>query len=119
MNNIPSYTVVKNDAGDTTYVLSKTIRYYSVRYQRAVTVKSGACSDGATGAFDIKSASWWVHDALCEKCTWDNGEPLTNWQASSVLSDILRSEGRWFRAITWRWATWLFGCKGCHKNRNK
>lgn len=85
------------------------IDYHSKRYDKSVTVKKGCLSDGATGAFDIYSESWWVHDVLCDRGTWDDGTPVNNWQASTVLSDILKSEGRWVRARYWFIATWLIG----------
>lgn len=84
--------------------------YTSPRYGKTVTVPKGYRSDGATGpAIDIWSDAWWVHDVLCDRGTWDDGTPCTNWQASAVLADILADEGRWARAIYWRWSTWLFG----------
>jgi len=83
--------------------------YYSARYRKYVTVPTGFLSDGATGAFDIDSRSWWVHDVLCDIGMWDDGTECNNWQASTVLSDILASEGRWFRARSWWIATWLLG----------
>ena len=91
------------------------IDYYSLRYSKRVSVPVGYLSDGATGAIDIYSRSWWVHDKLCDTGVWHDGTPCTNWQASTVLSDILRSEGRWFRARTWRWATFLFGGGKCRE----
>ena len=93
------------------YVYDETVTYYSYRYNRRKTIEKGECLDGATGAMDIKSLSWGIHDMLCKDGTWDNGDPVTNWQASCVLSDILSDEGRWFRARTWLWATFLMGCK--------
>ena len=83
--------------------------YYSKRYQEFVTVPKGYKSDGATGAIDISSKGWWVHDVLCDTGRFDSGKKCTNWQASKVLSDILKEEGRWFRKHTWLWATFLFG----------
>lgn len=83
--------------------------YYSSRYDKFVLVPQGFVSDGATGAFDINSKSWWVHDVLCEEGTWRDGTSCNNWQASMVLHDILAMEGRWFRARSWFIATWLFG----------
>jgi hypothetical protein len=83
--------------------------YYSERYNRCVTVPYLYPSDGATGAFDIDSMAWWVHDVLCDRGTWDDKTKLSNWQASCVLSDILYSEGRWLRTWRWLFATFLFG----------
>lgn len=91
------------------YYAPRKIEYFSLRYNKWVTVPKGYPSDGATGAIDINTQGWWVHDVLCDKGTWDDGTPVTNWQASQVLSDILASEGRWFRKHTWFWATWILG----------
>jgi len=85
------------------------IDYYSERYDKAVTVPKGYQSDGATGALDIFSESWWVHDVLCDRGTWDDGTPVNNWEASRVIADILKSEGRWLRSKYWFWATWFMG----------
>ncbi len=83
------------------YLNKKEIVYYSKRYNKFITVPFNYPSDGATGAIDIDSDSWWVHDKLCDTGKFDDGTPCTNFQASTVLSDILRSEGRWCRAIYW------------------
>lgn len=91
------------------YVRDIEIVYYSKRYDKYVTVPVGYVSDGATGARDIESISWWVHDKLCDFGLFDDGTPCNNWQASTILSDILKSEGRWFRARSWFIMTWLFG----------
>jgi len=95
------------------YILDHEIKYHSQRYNKWVTVPVGYESDGATGASDIYSHAWWIHDMLCDRGTWDgaNGEEVTRLEAATVLSDILKSEGRWFRARTWFLATYLFGCK--------
>ena len=98
------------------YTLPCTIRHNSERYGKTVTVPAGYHSDGATGAIDIYSDGWWVHDWLCDHGVWDDGSPCNNWQASTVLSDILRAEGRWVRAIYWWPATWLFGGGKARKN---
>jgi len=91
------------------YELPYTITYYSERYNKSVVVPKGYKSDGATGAMDIWSEGWWVHDKLCDTGTWSDGSPCNNWQASTVLADILNEEGRWFRSKYWWVATWLFG----------
>lgn len=92
------------------YRCIKTVRYRSARYNKCVTVYCGFYSDGATWAPDINSDCWWFHDVLCVKCTFDDGTPCTNWQASCVLYDIMRSEGRnYLRANRWRWGTFLIG----------
>lgn len=92
------------------YVLDKSYTYFSNRYNKYVYLPKDFESDGATGAVDLSnSAAYWVHDWLCDHGKWSDLSPCTNWQASQVLSDILKSEGRWFRARTWFAATWLFG----------
>ena len=73
-------------------------------------------SDGATGAFDLNSKSWWVHDRLCNTGLFDDGSKCSNLQASTIIYDILKNEGRWFRARTWFAATLLFGGGECRKN---
>ena len=99
------------------YRAPRKIRYESPRYPgKTITVPEGYESDGATGAFDICSDSWWVHDVICDRATWDDGTPINAWQAAAVLSDILASEGRWARAIYWRWTTYLIGCHKTRKN---
>ncbi len=90
--------------------------YYSPRYGHNVFIEKGQVRDGASGAFDIFSSSWWVHDQLCADGEWGDGTPCTRVQAAMVLSDILRSEGRVVRAQTWKVATFLFGCKRVRKN---
>jgi hypothetical protein len=91
------------------YRLDKEIVYFSPRYQKTITVPCGRISDGATGAMDITSRGWWIHDELCIKGCWDDGSKLSNWQCSQVLQDVLKSEGRYWQSKRWFWATWVFG----------
>jgi hypothetical protein len=114
------------------YRLLHTKIYYSERYKKFVKVKSGFMSDGATGAIDIKgkvlvydtwndthtkvSLGWLVHDKLCNTGMFEDGSKCTNFQASTILSDILRSEGRWLRSIYWWPMTYLFGGGECRKS---
>lgn len=92
------------------YVNKHEIVYYSKRFNRFVRVEKGFVSDGASSiAIDIWSYSWWVHDKLCSTWKWEDGTRCSNWQASWVISDILKSEGRWFRAFTWFVATLIGG----------
>ena len=95
--------------GDGTYTLNQEIVYRSPRYAQKVTIPAGYESDGATGAMDITSRGWWVHDLLCDRGTWDDGTPLSNWQCSQVLQDILAEEGRRWQGHRWFWATFLMG----------
>lgn len=98
------------------YVALMPFSYYSKRYGKHVHIPQGMDSDGATGAWDITSLGWWVHDRLCNTGQWGDGTRCTNWQASMVLFDILRSEGRWWRDHWWLWSTFLFGGGKCRKN---
>jgi len=100
---------------DGAYQLNTPITYYSPRYKKTITVKP-KIYDGATGAIDINSASWWVHDQLCNTGKFDDGTKCSNWQASQVLQDILKDEGRWARASYWFWSTWFFGGGEARKN---
>ena len=102
--------------GPSQYELVEDYVYTSPRYGKTVTVPAGMPSDGATGAMDIYSAAWWVHDRLCDKPEWDDGTPVKAWHAAQVLGDILSSEGRWARARYWRWTTFAFGCTKTRKN---
>ena len=113
--------------GKVYYVLSHPIVYISPRYGRAKRVPAGFHSDGATWGIDIKgSRSWWVHDAICEHPYWESGDPITAWQAATVLSDVLYAERlmkkgwkRFTRVVhsqTWRIATFVFGCIRARKN---
>ncbi len=91
------------------YKLIRAIKYYSERYQKSCNVDIGYISDGATGAVDIFSEAWWIHDKLCDVGKWDDGTPVTNLQASMVIRDVLMDEGRYLRAQYWFLATFLFG----------
>lgn len=92
------------------YVLYTRLEYTN-RQGRKVICDKGMTSDGATGAFDINSKSWWIHDKICRVGVWEDGTPVTKLEAALVLYDILKEEGRYIRARTWFIMTYLFGCK--------
>lgn len=102
---------------DGSYRLNKSYFYYSSRYNESVTLPMGMISDGATGPFipDIMSFSWWVHDRICDYPYFDSGRGVKVIEASNILSDILKEEGRHVRAFIWRYAT-LLGCKRARRN---
>jgi len=102
---------------DGLYVADETLQYYSPRYNKNVFIEKGQVRDGASGAMDIRSTSWWVHDQLCADAVWGDGTPCTRVQAANVLYDILWEEGHYFRAHSWRAATYLFGCKAVRGNK--
>lgn len=92
------------------FVTLKTIRYFSLRYRKYITAVNGYRWDGASGARDLEgSKSHLFHDVLCEFAVWDDGSSVSNWQASRVLSDILKEECYRWRKYTWFAATFLFG----------
>ena len=83
------------------YVLHEPIVYYSKRYNKWITVPFGFFSDGATGAVDIKSKAWWIHDFLLMYKSFDDGTTCTWQQANLIMHDVLKEEGRWFRCWSW------------------
>jgi len=101
----------RRQMGKIKYKCPYEILYRSDRYGEWVTVPKGYPSDGATGAMDIWSEGWWVHDRLCNTGVFDSGRRCTCKQASQILSDILKEEGRVFRSFYWKWATRWFGPK--------
>lgn len=106
----------KDRNGKTWYVTTHKLRYFSKRYKRWIVCQRHFVSDGATGAYDIDSFGWLFHDKLCDTGMFDDSSQCTNWQASSVVSDILRNEGRYIRAQTWRYATFIGGGGKARKN---
>ena len=103
------YEVRFSDQLPTRYALKTRIVYRSLRYGKTIICESGMESDGATGATDLPTLGWWVHDQLCNTGEFSDGSKCNNWQASRILGDILRDEGRWIRSKSWFWATYLFG----------
>lgn len=98
------------------YALDEPLSYWSPRFRKRKTVPRGTESDGATWAPDILSLSWWIHDELCKDGTWDDGTPVTAYQAARVLGDILWTEKQWLRSVLWGLLTFLFGCLKCREN---
>jgi len=90
------------------YILIDSIIYYSKRFKKIMTVESGFISDGATGAEDLVSESWWVHDKACKNRKWDDGSLCDARQSAWIIHDILLEEGRWFRARSWGFFTYLY-----------
>ena len=105
-----------NDGKTLGYRVMRDVEYYSHRYKKHIKVSEGDRSDGATFAKDLNSFGWLIHDELCSKGVFKNGDKCSNLQASHVLTDIMKREGYWFRTRTWFWATWLFGGGKARKN---
>ena len=102
--------------GKSRYVTTVEIWYKSKRYNKWIVLEKYFDSDGATGAYDINSFGWLMHDKLCNTGKFNDASTCSNWQASKVLRDILDEESRWVRKHTWFWATWLFGGGKARKN---
>jgi hypothetical protein len=98
------------------YQCPRRIYFHSERYRKSIEVEHGYPSDGATGAIDLDTYGWWVHDKMCDLGVWEDGSKITNRQASMVLHDILMADGHWFFARRWLIATWLFGGGEARKN---
>ena len=108
----PRYEVI----GKGRYRTLEAYIYSDSKTGKVIAIPEGRESDGATGAFDIYGAAWWVHDEICRYPYWVDNTPITAAEAARVLSDILAANGHWFRARYWRVATFLFGCKSARKN---
>lgn len=92
-----------------TYYAPGTSIWHDRKTDKYVTVPIGYPSDGASGpAIDIYSWAWWFHDVLCDRGTWDDGSAATPKDASRVLKDILKQEGRDIRAPLWGFWTWIY-----------
>ena len=91
------------------YLVKKEIRYFSLRYKKWVVCEVNDDSDGATYARDIKSFGWIIHDDVKRTKKFEDGSKCSNWQASNILSDILKRDGYWFRARSWFITTLAWG----------
>lgn len=106
-------------ATDEPYQLTEThpVIFTSRRFSgKTLTLEGNETSDGATGAWDIESWAWWFHDLACKRPAWDDGTPITAWQAAMILNEILWWEGRTLRGFGWPAATFLMGCYETRKN---
>ena len=102
---------IKSGGGVTLgYQVIKDKEYYSKRYNKRVNIYTTDLPyDGATGVRDINSFGWLFHDVLKRERKFSDGSKCSNWKASKVLRDILKSEGRWFRCNTWFIGTFVWG----------
>lgn len=98
------------------YEVAERYTYYSKRYNRTLTIPLWFYSDGATGARDVESDAWFIHDLVCRYGVWDDGTKIDNWTASTILADILWEDGFHFRALSWWFATYLFGGGAAREN---
>jgi len=98
---------VRRDGGGG-YVVQGDYKYCSPRYCKSIALCNGEFSDGASGALDIDSNAWLVHDVIFKYKIWEDGTYITRTQCAMVLHDILKSEGYYVRAKTWLVATYLY-----------
>lgn len=110
------YCRLENSKKGKKYVCCEDYVYYSERYNRYITVPKGMESDGATFARDLPTDAWFIHDKICDTGLWDDGTPIDNWIASTVLGDVLWDDGMRIESVLWWWATWLFGGGEARKN---
>ena len=96
----------------------KTIGNYSRRFKNGKTLHlpHDYPSDGATGAPDIESDSWWWHDKACDDGCWADGSLITNWECANIIREVLWGEGHPLRAVYWHTATFIFGGGKARKN---
>ena len=97
------------------YIESKGFTYHSKRYDKNITIPPMYQSDGATYAPDLSRTAFFVHDRICQHGKFDDGTPVTNWQASSIYYDILGDKGFSFRKYHRRFLTYWFGGKNLKK----
>ena len=78
---------------------------------KTFTTPKGYPADGATGAMDIYSYSWFAHDRACDHGKWDDGSMMTPKEASAILAWYLKREKRTWRTRVWKRMTLWFGPK--------
>ena len=78
---------------------------------KTISWPKGYQSDGATYAPDLSWTAFFAHDRVCETGKWDDGTEVTNWEASTMYSDILKDKGFWFRQYHRKYLTRWFGGK--------
>ena len=74
---------------------------YFPKYKKWLHLPDKFVSDGATWAPDIDSDGWWWHDLVCRKPVWADGSPVSDKQASYVLSYTMEQEGYTIRSSVW------------------
>lgn len=123
------------------YILDEDYVVYLPLFNRSKTLKKGMMSDGATGVRDLGMGPWWIklivallskiyqwfpkgktdawylHDGFCQKdefCTgpyFDDGFPVTNFVASTILATRLHRDKYWIESYTWWLGTLVGGGK--------
>ncbi len=83
--------------------------YHRGKHGRIKTIPQGRQSDGATRAKDLCPEAFFTHDEFCIDPYWDDGTPITNWEASREYRKILKRYGYSMRGWVRHYATFLFG----------
>jgi|GEM_PF-2350144 len=68
--------------------------YYSKRYDKTMEIHPGEIYDGATWFRDLNTFGWLYHDVLKRDECFADGSRCSNFQASMIIRDISREEGR-------------------------
>ena len=113
---ILKYKKIPKDADGNKYQALEYYIYHSSMFNQDVEIFEGDRSDGASGAFDIKSNSWWIHDKICKTGCWKSGQKMCNFVASTVIGNILATEGHYRRSVYWWFATFFGGGGKCREN---
>jgi hypothetical protein len=97
------------------YLLLRDQFYWSKRYRKGIKAGAGFKYNGADWVSDLEeeggnmSKGPLFHDVLIINAVWEDLTPVSNWQASMILRDILKAEGHHVRKRTWFVMTFLFG----------
>ncbi len=79
------------------------------KHNKVKTVPQGRQSDGATGVRDLCPEAFFTHDEFCIDPYWDDGTPITNWEASREYRKILKRYGHKIRGWVRHYGTFLLG----------
>lgn len=72
-------------------------------------------SDGATHARDLCAEAFFTHDEFCLDPFWDDGTPISNWEASREYRKILKRNGHPMDGMVRHYFTFVFGGKRIKK----
>lgn len=99
--------------------------YYSERYKKWMWIPYLHPSNGANFVADLCPLAFFTHDMACYECTWADGTPMSNREASTLYADIIKECGdtRLKRAgfwclSKWRWVGTFIGGGSRIKKQN-
>lgn len=79
------------------------------KHGRIKTIPRRRQSDGATFAYDLCAEAFFTHDEFCKDPYWEDGTPVSNWEASWEYRRILERYGYPLRGVIRHYCTFLFG----------